>query len=243
MLPLLLGAAAIALFATSCSRNEDRPREETPPPPRVTPPPLPPVESSFRPFGPEQCNPDAVRPERFTIQDARQEYCRLSEVLFGRRCSISGNQVIVERESRLPSILTFAHGGHDGVSMAARNTEIRERLAQLEGLQTYLYSGQKCRLDGDGDLIDLIEAHSLYEAYFRSEDPAMSQAFREGRVGCIVRRGLLTEDHHHGEAAGQEHGSGGPGHGHTHDLILTPATLRLNTFPVGTRASDCLIVR
>lgn len=245
MFPIILGVAAIALLA-GCSRSDSPSgREEPsqrPPPPEPRIPPLS-LEPTLRSFGVEQCNPSAARPERFTIQDARSEYCRLSEVLFGRRCTINGDRIVVERGTTLPSVLSFAMDHSGRLEDAGRVTVLRDRLGTLAGLQTYLFSGQACRLDGDGDLIDLIEAHSLYESYFQSADPEMNRAFREGRVGCVLRRGLLPEDHHHdghGHGSGASHDHGG---GHTHDVILTPATLRLNSFPEGTRASDCLIVR
>ncbi|MCE9626068.1 MAG: hypothetical protein K8R69_11570 [Deltaproteobacteria bacterium] len=98
MLPVILGVAAAAIFLSGCSRSE-----ESPSPPSAPPPDLPPPASAprLRPLGSAsggrwlvptlipsrlagplsfsapQCSPEAARPERFVIQDARQEYCRL----------------------------------------------------------------------------------------------------------------------------------------------------------------------
>jgi hypothetical protein len=108
----------------------------------------------------------------------------------------------------------------------------------------YLYSGQPCRLDNETDLLDMVGAYTLYDAVRTTQNLELARGFREGRVGCILRRGLIVYSgpHDHQDAA-----SGVRIHhetSDTHDEIFTQATLRLNpTLPPDTPVSDCLVVR
>ncbi|MDL1871857.1 hypothetical protein FBR05_06595 [Deltaproteobacteria bacterium PRO3] len=267
MLPVILGVAAAAIFLGGCGRREDPPpapagppRDPLPPensaassPPRTLGsgpgtgrwlvPTLVPPSAAASPFGPPQCRVDAPRPERFVVQDARSEFCRLHEVLRGGACRIEGDRVLVSEDRSRASVFSLIPNLREDSDFSAvpRNPELRAGLAQLEGLQTYLYSGRPCEFDGLQDLMDLMEAYTLYRAALHSPQAELRRGFSEGRVGCILRRGV----HEDGEAHDlQWNGlSIRHGEGSRHDAIVTPATVRMEGLHADTPVSDCIVVR
>lgn len=268
MFPIILGFAAAALLVGGCSR-----REEVSPAPSASPPnppsselsgtvPGPRASGSFGPrgrwsppdlsairptttlaFAPPQCNPEAPRPERFVIQNARQEFCRLHEVLRGGTCRIEGNRVLVSEERSMVSVFSLIPNlqENSNFSVVQVNSELRPKLGQLEGLQMYLYSGRPCEFDGLQDLMDLMETYTLYRAAMNSSRSELRQGFAEGRVGCILRRSV------HEDAGAHDHEVNGISIHHTeshfHDAITTPATIALEHLSSGTPVSDCIVVR
>ncbi len=89
--------------------------------------------------------------------------------------------------------------------------------------------------------MDLMEAYTLYRAALNSPQPELRRGFTEGRVGCILRRGV-----HEDEAAHDLQWNGHPTHhleGSRHDAIVTPATVRMEGLPADTPVSDCIVVR
>ncbi|HKY63136.1 MAG TPA: hypothetical protein VJR29_06935, partial [bacterium] len=190
---------------------------------------------------PGRCRGDAPRPERFAIQDPRAELCRLHELLRGGACRIEGGSVVLSEERAGPSLFGFFPSLNEGSDFgaAARDPVLRERFAALEGLQTYLYSGRPCEFDQLGDLMDLMEAYTLYRSALNSPQAPLRQGFAEGRAGCILRRGAFRE------AAGHDHEVDGVvlHHHQAHDAIVTPATVALEGLPADTPVSDCLVLR
>lgn len=268
MFPVIVGIAAAALLLGGCSRREENtPAPSAPPPlppePSVSPSQprlrslgsargtrrwevpslLPNHVSSAQSFGSPTCNVAAPRPERFVIQDARQEYCRLHELLRGSACRIEDGRMVASEESRLTSIFSLIPQLREDSNFSAvsQNMELRGKLGQLEGLQMYLYSGRPCEFDGLQDLMDLMEAYTLYRAVARSADGSLRRGFEEGRVGCVLRRGILQSEGEH------DHVVNGVNVHHSveriHDALLTPARVSLDHLPEGTPVSDCLVVR
>lgn len=267
MFPIILGVAAAALLIGGCSRREDPPppadRPPEPPPrdpvpsgPRLgslgsggstgrwlVPTLVPPRPSAVTAFSPPVCNGSAPRPERFVIQDARQEFCRLHEVLRGGTCRIEGGRMRLSEERTLTSVFSLIPNLEENSNFLAvpQNRDLREKLTQLEGLQMYLHSGRSCEFDGLQDLMDLMEAYTLYRAAMNSPNAELRRGFAEGRVGCILRRGV-----HEDQGAHDHEVNGITVHHtqtHTHDAIVTPATVALEHLPADTPVSDCLVVR
>lgn len=257
MLPIIIFAAAALLVG--CSRSE-----EAGPAPSDPPPPPPPPPSSGRRDGrpglwgtphsvgrPAEahaaetipaCNVSAPRPERFVIQDARQEFCRLHELLRGGVCAVEGNRVTLSETRTMTSVFSLIPNLRETTdfSVVRRHAELRGKLNQLEGVQMYLYSGEPCAFDGLQDLMDLMESYTLYRAAFNGSNAELRRAFPEGRVGCILRRGIHAESgphHHEINGVSVSHAAS------SHDAILTPATLILEGLPADTPVSDCLVVR
>lgn len=257
MLPILIGAAAAAIFLSGCGRHEESPPNPSAAPPEPSAPPLtsprpitlsvplrPPSAAPFRrPPAMEGCRSDGPRPERFAIQDPRAEFCRLHELLRGGACRIEGREISVSEERTLPSVFGLFPNLSDGSDFGAvaRDPELRRKLGALEGLQTYLYSGRPCEFDQLGDLMDLMEAYSLYRAAFNAPQASLARAFREGRSGCILRRAIHRDEGVH------DHEINGLSVHHTQshesDAIATPASLALQGLPSSTPVSDCLILR
>ncbi|MCE9626067.1 MAG: hypothetical protein K8R69_11565 [Deltaproteobacteria bacterium] len=125
-------------------------------------------------------------------------------------------------------------------SSVMANPELRTILSTLEGLQMYLYSGAPCSFENLQDLMDMMEAYTLYRSVLTSPRADLRQAFSEGRVGCILRRAI------HEESGGHDHEVNGSVVHHQvsrHDLLVTPATIQLEGLPADTPVSDCLVVR
>ncbi len=257
MLPIILGVAAAALLV-GCSRREEnipssqsastQPNEApsalapSAPRPLLLQVPLSrPHASAIPAIAPGRCRPEAPRPERFAIQDPRAEFCRLHDLLRGASCRVEGDQVVVSDARVQPSIFGLFPNlsEHSEFGMVARDPDLSRKLAALEGLQTYLYSGRPCEFDGLGDLMDLMEAYTLYRAALNSPQAPLRRAFREGRAGCILLRGSMHDE------SGHEHHVDGVAVHHTqsHDAIVTPATVALEGLPADTPVSDCLVLR
>jgi hypothetical protein len=256
MLPIILGVAAAALLV-GCSRREENNADSRSTPMPSSPPlastlrepdPIPlrvpltrPQPSPSQIIGAGRCRSEAPRPERFAIQDPRAEFCRLHELLRGASCRIEGDLVMASEERVQPSLFGLFPNlsEHSDFGAVARDSNLSPKLAALEGLQTYLYSGRPCELDQLGDLMDLMEAYTLYRSALNNPQAPLRRAFREGRAGCILLRSGQREE------GGHDHHVDGVTlrHNQSHDAIVTPATIALEGLPNDTPVSDCLVLR
>ncbi|MFO1520006.1 MAG: hypothetical protein U1F57_10145 [bacterium] len=263
MIPILLGIAAVALFA-GCSRNEEAPAEsrstpnplpsaETAPPPRLVivfpQPQAPPsiffpapqapvrVDESLSNFAGPACNPGAgSRPREFALRDPRGDFCRLHAMLTGRACELNpqGQILRLDEGAPLPDSLS-GNFTFSNLNRLLADPSFRQNVSSLQGISIYLYGGRPCALDGEADLVDMIEAYTLYSSARRE----MRQAFDGGRVGCVLTVGTLSGDHQH------EEGGRLVTHHESHSQILTAATRRMNpgALPPGMEVSSCGVLR
>lgn len=241
MLQIIAVAVAAALFA-GCSRREENP-PHVEPEPRVQPNPLPAtpaqastlnrVNESLSNFTGANCNPNSgSRPAEYSLSDPRGDFCRLHTILTGRVCELNGQGQIatIDEGGPLPNSLV-ANFTFSNLNRLLADPNFRNKFSGLQGLSMYLYSGRACGLDGEADMVDMIEAYTLYAAArreFRSE-------FDRGAIGCVLSVATLNGTHHHQEGARLV------AHHASHPQIVTEATRQANShaFPAGVQTSGC----